>query len=222
VTVPDARHFGVYPAIVTDLVDPDAQGRIQVSLPWLGASAGNPVRAWARLVSPYADDDQGLEILPEVDSEVVVAFEAGNLRRPYILGASWNGRETLPEQAERGNNLRVLKTRSGSVLEFDDTPGAAKITLRLESGRALVIDDAAQTVQVQQAGGQSMVFTPGGVELVSAGNVTIRATTVQVEAAIVNVAAGMSRFSGVVQCDTLIATSAVVSPMYTPGAGNLL
>src|SRR5687767_13143733 len=90
------RHFGVYPAIVTDIVDPDALGRIRVKFPWLG-SDGEAVRAWATLLTPYADGDQGFEMLPAVDTQVVVAFEAGNLRRPYIVGAAWNGQETLPE-----------------------------------------------------------------------------------------------------------------------------
>ena len=84
------RYFGLYPAIVTDLVDPDAWAGSRCSFPWLGAD-GDQVRAWATLLSPYADDDQGFEVLPEVDTQVVVGFEAGYLRRPYIVGAAWNG-----------------------------------------------------------------------------------------------------------------------------------
>ena len=59
------RYFGVYPAIVTDIVDTESLGRIEVKFPWLGPTGADDVRAWATLVSPYADDDQGLEILPE-------------------------------------------------------------------------------------------------------------------------------------------------------------
>ena len=54
---------------------------------------------------------------------VVVAFEAGDFRRPYIVGSAWNGKESLPESPESANNKRLIKTRSGSLLEFDDTPG---------------------------------------------------------------------------------------------------
>jgi hypothetical protein len=100
----------------------------------LGTDGDNEVRAWATLISPYADDDQGFQALPEVGSQVVVAFEAGNLRRPYIVGACWNGREAMPVQPEAANNKRVIKSRAKSILEFDDTQGAAKITLKLESG----------------------------------------------------------------------------------------
>ena len=77
--------FGLYPAIVTDIVDTDRLSRVQVSFPWLGDD-GDRVRAWATLLTPYADDDQGFVALPEVGTQVVVGFEAGDLHRPYVVG----------------------------------------------------------------------------------------------------------------------------------------
>ena len=90
------RYFGVYPAIVTNIVDPDRQGRIELRFPTFGDDSDKDIRAWATLCSPYADADQGLEIVPEVDSQVVVGFEAGDLRRPYVLGAAWHGAASQP------------------------------------------------------------------------------------------------------------------------------
>lgn len=210
---PSRRLFGLYPAIVTDIVDPDSLGRVQVSFPWLG-DTGRDVRAWARLVSLYADRDQGWQILPEVDSEVIVAFEAGAIERPYVVGAVWNGVESLPQSAEAANNKRLLKTRSGTLLEFDDTDGAAKVTLEMQSGHKLVLDDAAQSVTLKHSNGCELVMNV-------AGQVKITATsTVEVTASAVNVHAPMATFDGIVQCQTLI-TQGVVSPLYTPGAGNV-
>jgi uncharacterized protein involved in type VI secretion and phage assembly len=207
------RYFGVYPAIVTDIVDPDGIGRIEVKFPWLGADGGE-VRAWATLLTPYADDDQGFEVLPEVDTQVVVAFEAGDLRRPYIVGSCWNGREALPESAQAANNKRLIKTRAGSLLEFDDTQGAAKVTLSMSSGHKLVLDDAAREVKLTHQNGCVITFT-------AAGQIQVQAnSTVEVTASAVNVHAAMAKFDGVVQCSTLI-TNAVVSSSYTPGAGNI-
>src|SRR5574337_913216 len=122
------RYFGVYPAIVTSIVrDSDNLGRIEVKFPWLG-SDGADVRALATLCTPYADDDQGFEMIPAVDTQVVVAFEAGDLRRPYVIGACWNGSESLPEPPAQPNDKRLIRTRAGSLLEFDDRdvrrPGA--------------------------------------------------------------------------------------------------
>ncbi|WP_319549555.1 phage baseplate assembly protein V [Desulfogranum marinum] len=208
-------YYGVYPAIVTDVVDPETLGRVEVKFPWLGTDGDNHVRAWATLVSNYADDDQGFQALPEVDSQVVVAFEAGNLRRPYIIGACWNGQESMPVAPEAANNKRVIRTRSKSILEFDDTQGAAKITLSLESGHKLVLDDAGQTVTLTHSNGSVLRFT-------ASGQIEIQANaTVELTAAALNVHVPVATFDGIVNCTTLNASIGVISPMYTPGAGNV-
>lgn len=119
------RFFGVYPALVTRITeDPLRLGRVEVRFPGLGDDGERDVRAWATLCSPYADDKQGLQIMPEVDSQVVVAFEAGDFRRPYIVGAAWNGKAAQPHAPERSNNLRLLRSRADSRLEFDDSSGS--------------------------------------------------------------------------------------------------
>lgn len=208
-------YYGVYPAIVTDLVDPDSLGRIQVKFPWLGTDGDADVRAWATLVSPYADNEQGFQALPEVDSQVVVAFEAGNLRRPYIVGACWNGVEALPNAAEAANNIRTIKTRSQSELEFDDTEGAAKITLKMASGHQLVLDDSAQTITLTHSSGHVITFSASGAIEVQANS------TIELTASALNVHTPVATFDGMINCTSLIASASVVSPTYTPGVGNL-
>jgi uncharacterized protein involved in type VI secretion and phage assembly len=207
-------YFGVYPAVVTDLVDPDRLGRIEVRFPWLGEDGDRDVRAWATLCTPYADDQQGLEILPEVDSQVVVAFEAGNLRRPYIVGAAWNGTARLPEEAELSNDLRLLRSRADSRLEFDDAAGGAKVRVTMASGHQVVLDDAAQEVTVRHAAGCTVKLTATTVEVNANVSLNVTAPMVKVDAA-------MSTFSGIVKATTFIAETMVVSPAYTPGAGNI-
>ena len=207
-------YFGLYPAFVTNLVDSANLGRIEVSLPWLGTDGNRDVRAWATLCSPYADNNQGLEILPEVGSQVLVAFEAGNLRRPYIIGAAWNGQESLPDAPDSANNLRVWQSRSGSRLEFDDsTP--PKVSVTMKSGHKVVLDDAAQQITITHASGCSITLTVTGIEI----NANV---SVDVTAPMVNVNAAISTFSGMVEAQTVMADSFVISPAYTPGVGNLL
>jgi len=209
-----AGFFGLYPAIVTSVVDEEKLGRIEVKFPWLGEE-GAEVRAWATLLTPYADDDQGWEFLPSEKSQVVVGFEAGDLRRPYIVGAAWNGRESLPERPTEANDKRLIKTRSGSLLEFDDREGAAKVTLSMTSGHRVVLDDASQQVTLSHANGCTITMD-------AAGNVKISANVaVDVTAPTMNVHAGVANFDGVVNCTTLVASTGVVSPSYTPGAGNV-
>ena len=206
--------FGLYPAIVTNIVDEKNLGRIQVKFPSLGKD-GDQVRAWATLLTPYADDNQGFEVLPAVETQVVVACEAGSGRRCYILGSAWNGKEKLPEAPAEPNNKRLMRTRSGSLLEFDDTEGGAKVTVSMKSGHKLVLDDGASEVTLAHMNGCQVKFD-------GAGNVTITATS----AVTINAPSGLTvnapsaTFSGSVTCMPLTAAS-VTSPIYSPGAGNV-
>jgi len=236
-TPPDGdlpRHFGVYPAIVTDPVDPRSLGRVEVHFPWLGGADNRDLRAWATLCSPCGEDHQRPMVLPEVSSQVVVAFEAGDLRRPYILGAAWDGTAAQPASPSDDDNLRVLKTRSGSRLEFDDSSDNPKITLVTPQGYQVVLDDGARKASVSTASGHEVTLddtservtvehASGCTVTLSATSVTIRGNvSVEVIAPKVRVDASLAEFSGVLQADTVIATTSVVSPSYTPGAGNLL
>ncbi len=206
------RWYGLYPALVEDLVDPENLGRIQLRFPGFG-EAGREARAWATLLSLYADANQGWQILPEVGSQVIVGFEAGDPARPYIVGACWNGRAALPESPQAANNKRLLRTRSGSELLFDDSDGAVKVQLTTPGGHTLKLDDVGD-VELRHSNGCSITLTLGG-------QVTVHAnSTVDVSAAVVNLKAPMVKADGVVKCETLIATS-VVSSSYTPGAGNI-
>ena len=205
-------YYGVYPAIVTDIVDKDSLGRIEVKFPFLG-KAGEKVRAWATLCTPYADDGQGLAILPEVGSQVVVAFEAGNLRRPYIVGAAWNGRAALPHNPERANNIRILRSRANSKLEFDDTAGAPKVTISTDAGHEVVLDEGTQEITIRHAQGCVIRLTATSVEITA--NLAVAVTAPKVD-----VTSPISKFSGVVQCATL-KTNFVNSPAYSSGVGNL-
>ncbi len=211
-----ARFFGVYPALVTKITDDPARlGRVQVKYPSLGTDGDRDVRGWATLCSPYADKDQGLQIMPEVDSEVIVAFEAGDFRRGYIVGAAWNGKAGQPESPRAPNNIRVLRTRENSRLEFDDTAGSPKISLTTKSGHKVVLNEAPQEITITHINGCTIKLTAsGGIEITANTTVTVTAPSLTVNAP-------TSMFSGIVNCQSLIASVAVTSPMYSPGVGNI-
>ena len=89
------RIYGVVVGIVTaNQGDPDGLGRVKVRFPWLASDAES---AWARIATLMAGNKRGSFFLPEVEDEVLVAFEHGDLRYPYILGALWNGKDKPPD-----------------------------------------------------------------------------------------------------------------------------
>src|SRR5262249_17854589 len=96
------RWYGVFPAIVSDVSDPDGQGRLKVTLPWSSAPGGSRYEAWARLATLMGGKNRGSWFVPDVNDEVLVAFEGGEPRRPYILGGLWNGSDSPPESMDGG------------------------------------------------------------------------------------------------------------------------
>ena len=92
---------GVQTAQVVDVKDPDGQGRIKVKLPWSPDAAGAACELWARLATLMAGDNRGSWFIPDVDDEVLVAFEHGDLRRPVVVGFLWDGSKPPAEDPSR-------------------------------------------------------------------------------------------------------------------------
>ena len=143
---PMRRWHGVYPAVVTDNNDPDDTYRVKVKFPWLDDDFES---AWARIVAPDAGPDRGFYFLPEIDDEVLVAFEHGDIIHPYILGRLWNGQDAAPKpnsEVISGGlvNERIIKSRSGHTILFDDTDGSEMIKIFSKSendGHTITMND---------------------------------------------------------------------------------
>ncbi|WHZ26367.1 MAG: VgrG protein [Nitrospira sp.] len=138
---------GVVVGIVTNNQDPDKMGRVKLKFPWLSdEEEGN----WARMAVPMAGNERGIYFLPEVNDEVLVAFEQGDARFPYVVGALWNGKDAPPaENGDGKNNIRVIKSRSGHVIRLTDEEGKEKIELVDKSGNnSVVFDTAGNTITI--------------------------------------------------------------------------
>ena len=214
-----ARWYGLYPAKVTDNQDPDGQGRVKVELPW-APDDSERYDAWARLATTMAGGDRGTFFIPEVGDEVLVGFGAGSPDHPYVVGALWNGQDDPPRSVDADNNIRAIVSRNDIAIEFDDHDGAEVLTLSTPGGRKVTLSDAAGTLRVEDAGGNSVELAASGITVNAAGSLSISASTIDVSASMITVSCPFSKFSGVVQVDTLIATT-VVGSAYTPGAGNV-
>lgn len=143
----EARLFGVVVGTVTNNQDPDGLGRVKVKFPWL---SDQDESTWARLAVPMAGNGRGTYFLPEVDDEVLVAFEQGDPRFPYVLGALWNGKDKPPtDNADGQNNLRVMQSRSGHIIRLNDEEGKETIEIVDKSGEnKIVIDTAAKAIAI--------------------------------------------------------------------------
>lgn len=216
------RWYGVYPALVSDIKDPDGQGRIKITLPWSPDTGSERYEAWARLATLMAGNNRGTWFIPDVNDEVLVVFEAGDPRRPYVVGALWNGSDSPPDSMDgAGNNYRkVIKSRNGVKVTLDDTDGQEKFIAETPGGQKITLQDGPGTITVADSNGNSVKLDPGGITVNASIKVTVNASFVEISASMVTVNAGFSKFSGVVQADTVI-TNSIISASYTPGAGNI-
>jgi uncharacterized protein involved in type VI secretion and phage assembly len=216
------RWYGVFPALVTDIKDPDGQGRVKISLPWSPDTGNSGFEAWARLATMMGGNNRGSWFIPDVDDEVLVAFEAGSPLRAYVVGCLWNGRDNPPETMDGSgkNNKKVLRSRNGVKVTLDDQDGQEKMILETPGGQSITLKDGPGAVEIVDSNGNSVKLETSGITVTASAKVTINAPQVEVSAGMVTVNAGMSKFSGVVQADTVISNS-VISASYTPGAGNI-
>jgi uncharacterized protein involved in type VI secretion and phage assembly len=154
------RVYGAVVGIVSNNVDPQGMGRVKLYFPWLDAEDES---GWARIASPMAGNGRGFWMLPEVGDEVLVMFAHGNIDQPYVLGALWNGVDLPPDGNQDGqNNRRVIRSRSGHTLTFDDTDGAQTVTISAAGQQnSIVIDASSDTITIRSAGVLNLAAAQG-------------------------------------------------------------
>lgn len=182
VSGPGARQAlgGVVIGQVSDNKDPENMARVRVTFPWLADSF---VSAWARTVQQGAGGKRGMLFLPEVGDEVLVAFEHGDFRRPYVVGGLYNGVDAPPEgegdlvdRLSGAVNRRSIVSRTGHRLEFREAAaGAQGVHLATGDGKLTVdLDRKATTISVHSDGTVSIAARNGVT--IDAGTGTLRLT----------------------------------------------
>ncbi len=173
-------HLGehVVVGIVTNNKDDQGQGRVKLKYPWL---SGDVESGWARVMGIGAGDERGLYCLPEVNDEVLVAFEHGDVNRPLVIGSLWNGIDKPPlpiqETVRDGQvHTRCFKTRQGHTLTWVDDQGAL---MRLETagGHFVLLDDENARVELQTHGGLTLTLNDqdGSVTVNCQGELELKA-----------------------------------------------
>ena len=183
----DSRINGVVIGIVTNNNDPDGMGRVRVTFPWQGDCDES---YWARVATLMAGNDMGTFFLPEVDDEVLVAFDHGDINHPYVIGALWNGVDTPPETNSDGkNNVRKIKSRSGHEIILDDNheQGAEKIEIRTNVGHTILLDDSTGSEKIEirdKTGDNSIVMdsVQGTITISSQTKLSIKSQIIEIEA----------------------------------------
>jgi phage protein D/phage baseplate assembly protein gpV len=181
---------GVVQAIVTNAKDPLNLCRVKVKFPWLSDTYESD---WARTVQLSAGNGYGSVMVPEVGDEVLVAFEQGDLRRPYLIGGLYNGQDKPPagapdliDSSSGKVNRRGFVSRTGHTLSFAEKEGTNDGILLKTAGDKYVIElskknqkvtiNADGSIEIEAKGG------PGAVKITAAGDLDLKARKISVKA----------------------------------------
>ncbi|MEO0351174.1 MAG: VgrG-related protein [Cyanobacteria bacterium P01_A01_bin.15] len=175
--------------IVTDNEDPENLGRVKVKFPTLTEDHNSN---WARVVSIGAANARGFDCLPEINDEVLVAFEHGDIHRPYILGGVWNGEDAPPNPVDKNVQdgkvrLRTIQTRTGHKVQFieEDQDTKAGVLIQTKGGHQVYLDDSGGLINIQSTGNLSLnaasnidIKAGGQMTITSSGTMTVKGATI--------------------------------------------
>jgi uncharacterized protein involved in type VI secretion and phage assembly len=159
--------------IVTDNKDPSKLGRVKLKLPIL---SDQDTTFWVPIIMLGAGKNRGWFFIPEKDDEVLVMFEHGDLNRPLVVGALWNGKDKPPDKNPGGVPRRVIKSRQGSKITFDDD----KKQLIIEDGAGkgkITFDSQANKITIEALDGDVCFQTPADDMTIVAQSIDLKANT---------------------------------------------
>jgi uncharacterized protein involved in type VI secretion and phage assembly len=157
-------------------------GRVKVSYPGLSEEF---ISGWAPVARPMAGDGAGFFALPQKGDQVLVAFEHGDLSKPYVLGALWNVNQSPPAKNLDGQNrLTVIKSRTGHTITFDDSPGGGKLVVE-SGGSSITLDARDGSVTISARG--NLTITAGGTLVLEGARLSPTKTKITMNATQVDV-----------------------------------
>jgi uncharacterized protein involved in type VI secretion and phage assembly len=211
-------------ALVVSVKDPDSLSRVQVRLLGFDGVTDQDAPVWARVATPFTGGKRGAFLIPDVGDEVLVTFVGGDSRLPVVVGGLWNGTDKAPEtlggSGDRVDRWTLVGKAGTRIAIVEEGSGNATIKLTTPGNVSAELTQTGSGKIELKAAGSTVTIDTSGVSITTPSTVKVEASKVTVTAAQVSVDAALSKFSGIVKCDVLQATT-VVATTYTPGAGTV-
>lgn len=159
----DNRIMGVMVGIVAENYSASAPGRVCVKIPTRDDKA-NELK-WARVAMPSGGSSWGHYFIPEVGDQVLLAFEQGNIEKPYVIGCLFKTSDNfLSGSMDSDNGVKRIVTKNGSTLRFDDNVeeltgiNMDKITLATGNNmNKVVLDNEKQQITISDLMGSNEI-----------------------------------------------------------------
>lgn len=174
----DRRYYGLVEGLVVQNTGDD-EGRIKVKFPWLD---GTTVTDWCRISQLYAGNGYGSLFVPELNDEVAVAFIHGDMRFPIIVGGLYNGKDKPPTAPVDGQDQKIIRTRQGHQILFDDRADQAAVRVTSAAGHMLEMDDSGTAIRITAAEGGTVTVTADGSITLKAPKVTVDSDKIELGA----------------------------------------
>ena len=163
----EGLHIGVVKKLNDD---PEAENKIQVSIPLLQADKDG---VWARLANYYASDGFGEFFIPEIGDEVVLGYLNDDPSHPVILGSLYSSKRKPPYALTAENYTKAIVTRSKLRVIFDDEKKIVTIITPAEN--KIVVNDDTKTILLQDETGNKAQLSPDGILLDSPKDIVVNA-----------------------------------------------
>jgi uncharacterized protein involved in type VI secretion and phage assembly len=177
----ESRFYGVAIGKVIDNVDITGGGRVQVHLPWMPS-----FDVWARVAVLSAGSGCGTYFIPQVDDEVLLAFNHGDVRDAYIVGSLWNQTDSPPADLPNDPvNKRLIVTPAGHEIALDDLEQS--VTVTTSTNQKITLDQ--QKIELEAAGGKVTIQTAGTITIQANTRLELKAPTISIEGQTIDVKA---------------------------------
>ncbi|MGJ7033209.1 type VI secretion system Vgr family protein [Niabella hirudinis] len=131
-------------AIVTDNNDYNGLGRVRVKFHWMKGAEKTP---WIRVAGPHGGEGKGHFFMPEIGEEVLVGFEGDSATKPFVIGTVYHG-SAGNNFSNAGNDLKVIRTRSGHTVAFSDAGQGGHIIIKDPGGNEIYLDTAGKHITI--------------------------------------------------------------------------
>lgn len=174
---------GILIGTITNNFNPLFPDKVQVEIPIGGQQSKTLV--WAKVMTPAAGSSWGLYYVPETGDKVIVAFVAGNMHKPFILGCAYKKSSSMiSENRSLLNNTKKLKTKAGGELSFENSLTGEMITIKTKKNNQVVIDDKNDTITIKTGKGNNLIKingTTGAIEITSDNSISIGTGQAKIE-----------------------------------------
>ncbi len=157
----DNRIFGVVVGQVTQNYHQDMPGRVCVTVTTRDTAA-NELK-WGRLAMPFGGSGWGHYFVPEVGDQVLLAFEQGNIEKPYVIGCiPKSSDQILRKSADKNNQYKQIVTRHGSTICFEDSAEGEGEKDKIEiytakKGHRIELDNEANAITLSDKDGKNQI-----------------------------------------------------------------